>query len=750
MTRRVRLIAVGAIAIGGTVVAGAAHAQQSQTDEIIVTARKRVEALQDVPLAITAISGDELRQSSAQDITDLQRQTPSLFFADGPTDQSAVLITIRGQGQPDNFLGTGSAVGVYVDGVYYPRQIGLKSTLIDLDRVEVLKGPQGTLYGKNTTGGAINITTKRPDLNEWGGFAEATVGNYRELDFAAALNAPLVQDKVGLRLVGLSNNREGFGKNGLGRSLKNDDTIFLRGHILFQPSDEFSFLLSGDWQRIREKGNIGKLTAVLPVAPNLAALVAGVESGNPAGGFDILNGYTNGSAYRTGGTAPSGSRYDGKGVSGTATWSPGAVEVKAIVAYREFNRRSDHDYDASPFTILQGYTTTNDQFYSGEIDISGNAINDRLSWVIGGYYDHEDGDEASFTTALAPISPVNPQIIDGSSKAESWAVFGQGTFALTDRLNLTAGLRWSEETRSVEARDRIILQPGGQEVCNVPPGIRDNPAVCLAHASKKFSDYTYLLSLDYHFTPDVMVYAKTSRGFRSGGIKGVNTTADAFVTFDPEVATDYEVGAKTTWLNKKLVLNFAAYKTKYKDIQRAIVIATPSGTFTTQIRNAAKATINGFEVEAVVRPTQWFTLSGTAGYTDATYDKFFDLTGDRSGEKFPVPKWTYSLSGQFHAPVASGELRLQADWSWRSGVVFEPTARVLRSVSQGSYGLLNARLSYVHQTTGIEVALFGRNLLNRTYRASALALTPLGFNVAYTGDPRTYGVQIRVPFGSEK
>jgi iron complex outermembrane recepter protein len=245
-----------------------------------------------------------------------------------------------------------------------------------------------------------------------------------------------------------------------------------------------------------------------------------------------------------------------------------------------------------------------------------------------------------------------------------------------------------------------------------------------------------------------MIYAKTSRGFRCGGLNGASSNAEGgFVPFEPEVATDYELGLKSDWLGGALRVNAAAYYTDYKQIQRSVVVSTSTGSFTTIIQNAAKASIKGAELEVIARPVAGLTLTGTLGYTDATYDRFIDLGRDRSGEKFAVPKWTYSLSGRYAAPIGPGTFSVQADWFWRDRVVFEPTATQLDSVSQEAYGLLNGRISYDLAEHDLEIAVFGRNLLDKTYRGSALSLEPVGFNIAYTGDRRVWGIQLRRRFG---
>ncbi|MGE0666940.1 MAG: TonB-dependent receptor [Sphingomonadales bacterium] len=776
-----RIVLVAACAVIG---AGPMAAQaQTKLESVTVSARKREEAAQTVPLAITALSAADLEQQGVEELLDIQYQTPGLFLRPVAGSPSSTILILRGQSQADSLLTTDASVGVYVDGVYVPRQLGLRASLYDIEHVEVVKGPQGTLYGRNTTGGAVSITTAKPSHDGFGGFAEAGYGRFDAWEAGAAVNLPLVADKLAVRLTGQFRDRDGYGRSAfLDEERADDNQVLARVGIMADPNDKVNVSITGEYQRAKNKGAIHQLA--YPTAFNLGAgivpagvIATAVEIGalNPAdipsgptfvpglfAGFDYLQGLVGGvggNIYTNTAGDPEFAFFEAYGLAATITVDLGWADLKSITGYREFTNNRIIDLDGSPLHIFRGELFSHSSFVSEEVQLVGNSFSDRLEWVLGAFYSSESGHEVNANYALNAINPANPATNDGDVSNSSWAAFAQGTYAITDALRFTAGVRYTEETKKLTSRNFSGEGPFYQ--CSLPtdPDIRPDPNVCEAYFSDTFDAVSWLFSLDYRLTDTVLAYAKSSRGFRGGG-QNLRGSSDpvSFMPFAPETATDFELGIKADMLDQRLRLNLAGYVTKYKEIQRSVIFPTPQGNVVTILTNAAKATISGFEAEATAIPVDGLTLKASASLTDAEYDEFMDidpvtrLPRDRSDELFAIPKWTYSASARYDLPVGENTLGLQLDWYWQSKVDFSPSSGpgVPASVGvQKAYGLLNARLDFYVEAWDLEVAVFGRNLANEKYFVDFVDFTstPIGHVVGVVGEPRVWGIQLKKRFG---
>lgn len=773
-------------------------------EEVIVTATKTAENLQDVPVAVTAFTGETLRETGTVEVFDLQYQTPNLTITQSLASGSAAAIAMRGQSQADVLLTTDTSVGVYMDGVNMPRTLGVRGNMFDLERVEVVKGPQGTLYGRNTTGGAINLISKKPSYEALGGFVEAGVGNYKAWRLAGAINIPIWEQKLAMRVAGQLSRRDGFGEsNFTGNDLANDHESFIRGTVQFDPMENLSVTLSGDWQEVEEQGGI-----IRPVAfstnlgpafggtagPNLfnAALATGVELGvinlaNLAGtlptGIPIavaaLNETLDNPFYKNSaggqdffpahGKKADVNEFDSWGLGGTVKLDLGNVTVTSITGYREFDRHSTPDLDGTQFQLLHPNLNTDLQFWSEEVWLNGSLFDERLSWLVGGYYSDEEGTDGSRTFALRAINPANPSVLDGDVENKSWALFTQAQFEILEGLEAIAGVRYTEENKELVSRNQsgngATPADPNDRVCTVPP-----PGTPISECEEEFDDtfdgWSYTFGLDYHVTEDLFTYVKYSQGFKGGGqnLRG-GSNPDSFQDYDPEYANELEIGLKADLLDNRLRVNTAWFWTKYEDIQRSVIVPSTGANIVTVLTNAAEATIYGVELETVFEPIDGLTFNGTVGWLDPKYDDFVDLAAiqppppappvfvDRSDEEFGLPEWKLTLGARYELELGPGIAAASLNYTWQDEQIFEsvntdPTFPS-SAVNIDAYSLLNMRLSYLLEGPEVEFAFFMNNLTDEKYVAGPLNLSTLGWYLNYSGDPRTYGFEIRKTFGAE-
>ncbi len=733
----------------------AAAAPAAGIEDIVVTARKRAESAQTVPISITALGDEKIRDLTIRTVTEVAQQAPGLYIAPSPASASGVLLAIRGQSQGDVLLTLDSSVGVYIDGVYYPRQLGINAAFTDVERIEVLKGPQGTLYGKNTTGGAISITTRQPELDRVEGFASGTVGNYDRYEVSGALNLPIAEDLAALRVSGKRSKRDGFGEDSLGNDLSDEDSLSLRGHLLIRPGGGTSITLSGDYLKIDEAGQITRLASVNPnpATPPLATptgllTATAIQAGLPrtadglAAARNLLLGYIGGDPYRSYASTPQFSRFSRWGVSADLRQDlTSAISLRSITAYSETDRSSAADIDGTPFRLFEPTFDTQSKVFSQELQV---AEDDQsgIDWIIGGYYSLETGHELVTSTSLVPINATNPGINEGDIRSKSIAAFGQAYYSLTDTLRLTVGLRYTEETKSLVSFNRTALG------CNIPPSLTGGSS-CRAFFKNKWDDFSYLASLDWRIRPGTLLYVKHSRGFKGGGqnIRGSAASPVSFRPFSPETVLDYEVGLKTDLLDRRLRINLAAFHSDYKDVQRSSAVAL-GGVVSTLITNATSAKIDGGELEVTVAPSDRLTLNSSISYVHARYGAFLDAQiGDRSDEPFPIPEWTVATNATYVVPVAVGSLRLTASYIWQDDVNYRGSAVIDSAVTQPAFGLVNGRAALVLDRHKVELAAFVKNLFKKDYIVAGIDLDrSIGFNMNVPGAPRTFGLELTKRF----
>jgi len=779
-------------AIGFAVMApGAALAQQAQVkptsasnmqsetrsgvEEIVVTARRSSESQQRVPIAITTVTAQKLTDLNVRDVVDVQKVTPGLFISSAQLSGKARL-TIRGQVEADDRLLGERAVGVYIDGVSFTHAYGLTSALVDLSQIEVLKGPQGTLFGRNTTGGALNITTQHPTY-DWGGYVDLQYGSYNKVQGLAVLNAPLIDDKLAVRAVGQITSREGFYTEADGRRSATDYSGFGRFSIRADPASNVRILLTADYIRARNDEGHSALTFEALQAPaNVTTLqaIAAQLGLNPLVPANLTNAYNAFRVYydaqqrspRLGFGKPAGTydNLDNWSVAGNIAVDMGSVTAKSITGYRYLSRKSFSDLDLTPFDLLSSRQASNLHAFSQEFQLS--SIDGKgLDWQAGAYYSRETGNDASISDTFDFINKNRAAIQDSGIVNNSKALYAQAVYNLSPTWRVTGGARYTWDYKEIDSRNRIDLAvalpplpAGGTSVCTLLTPALGGPVFpnCLYKASTKSSRATWLASTDWRPVPEVMLYASVSAGYRAGGFTQPGTSviptqaalAATFTPYAPETVTNYEVGFKSDLFGRRLRVNGSFYYQDYKDIQVSTRDFT-NNILVTLIHNAAAAKIYGGELEVTAAPTNRLTLTASTGYVHAKYDQYIsrDSAGnvtDLTATAFPVPKWTANAGTTYEMPLPNGSLRLNANYAWTDNIIFFGSAANLASVTQKAYGLLDARISWEIKSQGLNVAVFAKNLTDKIYYANIAVAGPI--NIGQLGDPRTFGFQIRKTF----
>ncbi len=706
-----------------------ARAEQGTLDAIVVTARKREETLQDVPVAVTAFTADSLDKLNVEDLSDLDAQVPNLTIYAARGSSSTVTAYIRGVGQSDPLWGVDPGVGIYLDDVYIARPQGALLDVFDVGRVEVLRGPQGTLYGKNTIGGAIKYVSK-PLPEEVDGFASLTVGNYGQLDAKAAIGGSLFGQDSGLRgrIAVASLNRDGFGENVTNDQPVSDKEInAVRMNLGAYSWDDFDVQFAFDW--IDDKSGV---RAARMLAPNrFAPTELPMESR-----YDIRSGMPNVNDTEI------------KGVSATVNWRPNdSWAFKYVAAKRESDTETNIDFDTLPNKIADVKAFYSDEQTSHELQVNYDG-GGRARGVVGLYkFDGRAGGQVlnNFFNLLFGDT-------QGNVFTDSIAVYADWTFDLTDRLKLDVGARYTDEDKHAVVLNRsytdaTFTQPTGAIAANFDKTIN-------------FKNTSPKVSLDYQINDDIMIYGLATRGFKSGGYNiraqatAVPRSADPF---DDEQVDSYEIGSKMSFLDQRLFLNLSAFHNKYKDIQLSVFTSYDSngdGTddaFFGDFTNAGEGTVNGLEVEYQWLPSAHWLISGNLAWLDAKYDRFIYTGIDIADEQAftNAPEFSGALNVEYRTELGSmGNLSARLGYSYQDDVV--ATTEIVRSgavpITQDGYGLINAGVIWKPNNTWT-ISLQGSNLADEEYLTTGYSLNAaLGVFTGFYGPPRQYTLTARYDF----
>ena len=729
----------------------------SETDvieEITVTARKREEGLQVTPVSISAFTVAALEDRHLADISQIADFTPNLVMntsASFSGSNNAPAIFMRGIGQVDFTLNTDPGVGLYVDGVYISRSVGGLLDLVDVERIEVLRGPQGTLFGRNTIGGAISVTSRAP-AEEFGGRLKITTGSDERIDVQGSVDVP-ISEQLLTRFTVLSRNRDGYvDRLQDGGKIGNDDALSVRGAALFKPSADLKFQINLDYTNEDEQSAPFVLLSLKRdsafggfhnffIAPLLDPATAGGRCFDPtfanAACYNEASVLT-GSAYKTNALEPNISEVEVFGASLSAEWALPAFTLRSITAYRDLESFSERDGDHAPVLVNRTADDyTYDQF-SQEIQVLGSAFDARLEWILGGFYFTETGDNANLVT----FSVVDI-LSGGHVENDSYAGFAQGTWHFNDRLSLTAGVRYSEDSREFTPEQFVI-----SSLIGIPPGLPILPNVT---ADSSASDVTPMANVAYRWTEDLMTYFTYSQGFKSGGFTQRvfpplfpalgQDPADVIPSFDPEFVEQFEIGWKSTWFGQRLQANGAVFYTDYTDlqvnVQRGIAPTT---------ENAAAAEISGGELELVAAPTDSLLLNFGAGYTDADYQELdADVIGVTLDSRLPgTSEWNLnaSISNAFSLGQY-GTLTPRLDWVYRSKFFFDAN----NEVGESGYDVLNASVAWESTNGQWRAMVFGTNITDERYLlAGASILEPGGFQEGIFARPAEWGLSLEYKF----
>lgn len=745
--------------------------------EITVTARRREENAQDVPIALSVVDAARLEATGNYTLGQVQQLVPSLqVFSFNPRNTN---INIRGLGSNVALTNDGleNGVGVYIDNVYYGRVGQSQFDLVDLQQIEVLRGPQGTLFGKNTTSGAINISSRLPSFDpEFSG--EATIGNHGYHQLRGSVSAPILGDSVAFRLSVADTHRDGFLYNRAQRTHAQDyDNFSARGQLLIKPGDDIAIRLIGDYSQQRQRHVLNVLTNFFGTYDN------GVAIPNNFFQRAVRAGYAPPPIDPFARIGDSDSHYQsnmkGYGLSGQIDWEFEGAALTSITAYRwwDWNPANDGDSTALP-VITKAQQANRQRQFSQEVRLASTGTN-TIDYVIGAYYFWQIirgyGATAYGSAAANWNLPAVPAVIGNAAlngfeanststpETRSYAVFGQADWNISEALKLTVGLRFTHEKKSgafeqfhVAGIDLSTL-PAAQAAAALAIRNQFNPVTSYATS---FTDNSLsgLASLSYKIAEDALIYGTYSRGNKSGGLNLTALPAGVDPDVRPEEIDNFELGLKSQWLDRTLTFNVAGFWTEVTDYQTAITEQVHNTVnYRQYIANIPKVRSRGFEADLVYAPTEFISVTASGSYTDATYRDYanapqapenLNLNGiqDLTGEQLSgVPKFTYTLGADLAQPVGERggqgiEVYGHGDFSHRSS--FNTSASNSRYAQIPGYGVLNVRFGVRSDDGQWDLSVWARNLTD-THYFQTLSANNTGIVTGLIGEPRTLGVTLR-------
>ncbi|WP_337187206.1 TonB-dependent receptor [Phenylobacterium sp.] len=817
-TSAVAAVLAGAFATTAQAQTGAQEESGREIEEIVVTAQKREQSLQDVPIVVTTVSGELLKDAGVRDIRDLTVLTPGLTVT-STSNESVVTARVRGVGTVGDNPGLESSVGVVIDGVYRPRNGVSFGDLGQVSRIEVLKGPQGTLFGKNTSAGVINVITAGP-TRDFQAEGEATYGNYDQWGLTGSVSGPLSEDAAGHLFVG-TRQRDGYQKIVTGpgprteRRDNDQDFWTVRGQLLLTPIDQVDIRIIADFTKRNESCCVGTQLFVGQAANSRASFVNAVRPGSldtTAATFD-RRGYAN---------RPTDQDVEDKGVSAEINWDLGSgLKLTSITAIRNWRTETGQDSDFTAADLVYR-PAGGDNFVefgqlSQEIRLAGDAYDGRFNWLVGAFYANEDlksrsvlnygadyyayfaGRVLSGVPALIGLTPGTIfQAGNGSDdrytqSSDTIALFTNNSFAITDQLELTVGLRFTRDEKKLFSRytttgsscDQAEAAFGslaglvGQATATTIVG-----GLCLNAQNNDFDElgtyrqkrveeeFSGTAKLAYRWNRDLMTYASYSRGYKAGGFNldreqrivvtaaGPNFTADPDTSFRGEFVDSYELGAKTSWFDRTLMLNVAAFYQKFTDFQLNTFVGTAF-----VVETLPEVVSKGVDVDFIyLPPIDGLTLQGGVTYAETEIQPFtaadlLNPTRFNSLRRLPgaqlsfAPLWSASLAGSYERELGNG-LKFKANLSGKYTSRYNTGSDLHPSKIQDEMVLVNGRVGIGSDDDRWTVELWSNNLFDKDY-------VQVGFNGpfqvdenndsisvydAFLGAPRTYGVTLRMKY----
>jgi iron complex outermembrane receptor protein len=706
---------------------------------VTVTAQRREETEQEIPTAISVVKGENLTAEGARYIGDVTTFTPNAS-AKNPDGNARPRWIIRGLGAGDTGAATVYPVGIYADDVYLNAPIAGGGPLFDLERIEILRGPQGTLYGKNTTGGAVNVISKKPGFDT-DGYATLGFGTKNERIVDTAIGGALVDERIAARLALYSEERDGFTKN-----------------------------LSADQSYGDENKKAARLQVLAKLNPDLEALWkvhTRVFKGDGSNGALPTGSYYGGAYVRPEGryielNTNEDNRLEHDGTSLTFNYDIGDYKLTSISAIDWIDQDTLLDSDYAPYD-LNGYTDTSNSYrqYSQEFRLT-SPQGELLRWILGSHFFHEDLDSSAQRTIPIGLLPngssnqlgaTNPvyRNLNYDHNTDSYALFGNVTYDFTDKFSLTGGLRWTLEKKDIDLNlTQLVRNAGtGELQPQATPGSNGSSSL-----DKSWDAFTYDITPEYRFNDNLRAFFRYAHGFRSGGFNtGLSSSLGQLTSVDPEYLDSYEFGIKSEWFDGRLHANANVFYYDYEDIQ--VNVTTFNNNITTSaLTNGAQGTVKGVELTLEAQPTENLHLQAALAYLDTEYTDFEDrnpttgvLVGDYSGNAFArAPKRTAAFGADYTIPLsAAGKVVVGGDVSFRSREFFLANRQEKadeKRMSQDDYSLVNAHLTYYTPDEKYSVTGFVNNLTDKKYlvhgRPNGSAALDQ-FVIVY-GDPRTAGV----------
>lgn len=710
-----------ALAIAATLVTAPSYSEvlgeHAALETITVTAQKREQSIQEVPISVSAFFSADMENMQINDIGDLQSSVPNLTVHEG--DAQNAVVYIRGVGQIDSLAFADPGVGIYLDDVYLGRAQGAFLDVFDVERIEVLRGPQGTLYGRNTMGGAIKYVTAKPSedlaLN-----VELGIGSYAEKKVKASISGA-VTDNLSANFTAVHSSREGYKDNTFNGQDDGDKKLTAwRSTWYYQANNDFSLLFSVDSSKNSPDHS------VTPVAKTMLFTGEEIEDINPekvSANFNNLN------------------ELETQGVSLTGTWNlSDELTFKSISAYRTMDFDTNLDLDATPADIFGVFVFEQQKQFSQEFQL--NYLTDSAAVVAGLYYFNEQD-----ITESGLFGPIIELVTNSENDQDntSYAAYANVDYFYNDKLTLTAGLRYTKEDKEFARVQQMYLSQ-----MSYPPVLGAGDLTITDFTTEEdWSSVSPKVALSFQFNKQVMMFGSVSKGFKSGGFNGRSNTADEAESYKPETMWAYEAGVKSDLMNDQLRVNATIFRNDYDDLQLSSFIADDQGSFSALFTNAGKAVINGLELEVSIAATDNLLLKANLGLMDAEYDEYIGVGGiniANERELVNTPETTAQLALQYDLETQEwGHFTFVADVNYRSKTY--PTVSSSEVLAQDDRTLINATINYFSLDERWTVRLGLKNITDEQYISHGFDLSDSGLSqLAYYGAPRRVSLTANYSF----
>jgi iron complex outermembrane receptor protein len=739
---------------------GFAQEESLSLEEVVVTARKKSESIQDIPVSVTAL-GEELKRSSIRNLQDIQGFIPNVVIDRVAALQGGAAISIRGISYQETDKSWDAPIGLIVDGVFIGTNSGQLLDNFDIERIEVLRGPQGTLFGKNTNGGAINVIRTAP-TQEFGGKVKVTAGDFGTKEIRGLINLP-VTDKGGLKLFASKLESDGYIKN----TTYNDDAggtdsqnIGLTFGYDFTDNFELAFTAErledesdvGAWANYNRATDFTCISTLIPSGLDLGAFILPPSANVPQSGLGCKDLDPGSDEDHSSQNAPNSAETTQDFFNLSMNWALGDWTLTSITGYLDRDEKPTYEYDASPNEFLTVTAHNTYEQTSQEFRITGDV--GAVSLTGGLYYFQSEYTQSQtsfdmwyyFGFDFAGPGGVS-QTLTGKGDNTAYAAFVNADWAITDKLTLNLGGRYTDEEKTLDGGSpgwsftdkNVIGAPAGSVV--VAPGpIQNN--------KEDWAEFTPRIALSYAATDDLMVFGSYAKGFKSGGFFARTTDLINLESYDPEYVNTYELGMKSEWLDNRIRFNGTIFFTDYEDKQEDIIQAAPDGTVGTVVVNASDAEMYGVELELTAAVTANLNMFLQLGTLKSEYKNYItDISGDGTATDNShldirnAPEMTFGIGANYVRDVSFGEVLLNYNYNWRDDYTSSVTNEDIGEIEAAGFHSASADLTFMDHYT---VSIYGRNLSDERYKR-AVGIPPVS-TFAYYNAPRNFGIEFTAQF----